>query len=719
MQNTYNSFYTLNSDHCSLVLDCRKNAPAIMYWGDRLSDNTSPEMLALLTTRQSAPACVQNEAPIALSPEFGAGFTGNAGVQIHRDGKEWGVYTLIKSIALNKEENSLTIKSVCGATQITLIHRLQLDPKSDVLTASTELINDSDEELWIDQCNAPCIPIPLHYDQILGFEGRWANEFQLQKVERFLGSYVRENRAGRTSHSSFPGVVIHTTQTNEYIGGTIGLHFGWSGNHRILVEEDSGGRAYAQMGELFHPGEMSLLKGESYRSPNIYGARSHDGFSGLSGCFHSFVRTHLNDSRMLGKQKPVHFNTWEAMYFDLNTEKLCKLADAAADIGAERFVLDDGWFKGRNDDTSALGDWYIDAEKFPDGLNPLIEHVNKIGMEFGIWFEPEMVNPDSDLYRAHPDWVLNAAPAPDVLFRNQMVLDLTRKEVSDYLFERIDDVLSQHNITYVKWDMNRDLNQPGGADGRAVTHYQTLALYELMKRVRAAHPTVEIESCSSGGARADYGILKHTDRIWTSDTNDALDRLRIQHGFSFFFPPELMGAHVGPYVCHITGRRLSMATRAGVALFGDMGIEANILEMSETEKAELKEAVELHKKHRNLILGSDLVRMDMNEYESGFGIIAKNKKEAMFSYTLLDGHPNSVPGRFRLRGLERDEMYEVNLIWPKNPHRNSPTHQDSGSILDVINGAILSGEALIRVGIQLPIMLPETLLIFHLAKVES
>ncbi len=709
MTSPINDFYVMHSNKSSLVLDCRNNAPAIMYWGVRLSEDTSPEMLALLTTRQEAQACVEREVPVALSPEFGAGFSGNAGIQIHRQGRQWGVYSSMNSVAQDGP-NKLSIESVCAATEILIRHTLELDVASGVLAATTEITNTGNETLWVERCNAPCIPLPLHYDKILGFEGRWANEFQLQEVDRFLGSYLRENRAGRTSHDTFPGVVIHTGQTNESIGGAFGLHLGWSGNHRICIEEQSEGRAYAQLGELFYPGEMSLEPGESYCSPVLYGARTHDGFSGLSRCFHRYVRRHLTDERITANLKPVHFNTWEAMYFDLSTDKLCALADEAAAVGVERFVLDDGWFRNRNSDAAGLGDWFVDEAVFPDGLDPLIKHVNDLGMEFGLWVEPEMVNPDSDLYRAHPDWALGAAPAPDLMSRNQLVLDLTRPEVQEYLFECLDALVSRYPITYLKWDMNRNLDQPGGADGRVVTHYQTLAFYALLERLRKAHPALEIESCSSGGARADYGVLAHTDRIWTSDTNDALDRLRIQKGFSFFFPPEFMGAHVGPYECHITGRCINMSTRAGVAMFGNMGIEANLLEMNAEEKEELTAAVALHKKHRELILGSDLVRLDLHDYESGFGIIGPDKREAMFSYALLAGIPNAAPGRFRFRGLELDAQYEINVIWPLAPKSNST------SILDVINGAILSGDALMRVGMQLPIMHPENLLIIHLQR---
>ena len=701
-------FYTLHSHHCSLVLDCRGNAPAILYWGARLSAASSPEMLALLATRQEVQACMPEEAPIALSPELGAGFSGSAGVQIHRDGAQWAVYSQIQSVTV-EPNNRLSIVSQCKGTEIELTHCLQLDVATDVLTATTQLTNIGQSKLWVDRCDAPCIPVPMHYNKILGFKGRWAKEFQTQSIDRFMGAYVRENRSGRTSHDAFPAVIVHSEQANESAGEAYGLHLGWSGNHHLRIEAQFVGRAYAQFGELFFPGELSLEPDESYCSPVLYGASSSTGFTDLSACFHQYIRENLSGPRMQGKPKPVHFNTWEAMYFDLSMVRLCQLADEAAAVGVERFVLDDGWFKGRKSDSAGLGDWTVDETVFPQGLEPLIQHVNAVGMEFGLWVEPEMVNPDSDLYRAHPDWVLNAAPAPLLLSRNQLVLDLTRTEVQEYLFGRLDNLLSEYAITYLKWDMNRVINQPGNAEGRAVTHYQTLALYQLLARVREAHPEVEIESCSSGGGRADFGILAHTDRIWTSDSNDALDRLSIQKGFSFFFPPEIMGAHVGPRDCHITGRSISMATRAGVALFGDMGIEANLLTMDDGEKAELKAAVALHKKHRPLLHSGTLVRLDTENYENNFGVVGADKQEALFSYGLLDSQPNSAPGRIRFPGLDANTLYTVNIIWPQKPSSYST------SILEIINGSVITGDALAKVGVQLPLMLPATLLVFHLA----
>ena len=700
-------FYTIHSQNCTLVVDCRSNAPAILYWGARLSEDSSPDMLSLLATRQEVQACMPEEPAIALSPELGAGFSGSAGVQIHRGGAQWAVFSQIQSVTV-EPNNRLSIVSKCKGTEIELIHCLQLDTSTDVLTATTQLTNIGQSKLWVDRCDAPCIPVPMHYNKILGFKGRWAKEFQTQSIDRFMGAYVRENRSGRTSHDAFPAVIVHSDQANESAGEAYGLHLGWSGNHHLRIEEQFVGRAYAQFGELFFPGELSLEPGESYCSPVLYGASSNTGLTDLSACFHQYIRENLTDPRMQGKPKPVHFNTWEAMYFDLSMSRLCQLADEAAAVGVERFVLDDGWFKGRKSDRAGLGDWTVDETVFPQGLGPLVEHVNAAGMEFGLWVEPEMVNPDSDLYRAHPDWVLNAAPAPLLLSRNQLVLDLTRTEVQKYLFEHLDNLLSEYAITYLKWDMNRVINQPGNAEGRAVTHYQTLALYQLLARIREAHPEVEIESCSSGGGRADFGILAHTDRIWTSDSNDALDRLSIQKGFSFFFPPEIMGAHVGPRDCHITGRSISMAARAGVALFGDMGIEANLLTMDDAEKAELKAAVALHKKHRHLLHSGKLMRLDTEDYENSFGVISADKQEAIFSYGLLDGQPNSAPGRLRFPGLDASTLYTVNIIWPQQPSSYSK------SILDIINGSVISGDALTKFGVQLPLMLPATLLVFHL-----
>jgi alpha-galactosidase len=293
-----------------------------------------------------------------------------------------------------------------------------------------------------------------------------------------------------------------------------------------------------------------------------------------------------------------------------------------------------------------------------------------------------------------------------------LVLDLTRDDVQRYLFERLNDLLTKYPISYLKWDMNRAIHQPGGQYGRAIGHEQTVGVYRLLSRVRDTHPEVEIESCSSGGGRADYGILAHTDRIWISDSNDALDRLGIQKGFSLFFPSEVMGSHVGPNICHLTDRQISMDTRVGVSMFGHMGVEANLLELDENQTKVLKAGIELHKEHRDLIHSGTLVRLDTDTLEHSFGIVATDKREAIFSYTQIDSLQNSVGGRLLFSGLDKNCVYSIRVIWPEEPRSYSK------SILDIINGSEISGEALMNAGVQLPIMKPANLLVFHLLCVD-
>ncbi|MBU4435641.1 MAG: alpha-galactosidase, partial [Alphaproteobacteria bacterium] len=323
---------------------------------------------------------------------------------------------------------------------------------------------------------------------------------------------------------------------------------------------------------------------------------------------------------------------------------------------------------------------------------------------------PEMVNPDSDLFRAHPEWVLGCAPAPQLSFRNQLVLDFGRPAVRDYLYARIDALLVEHPIAYLKWDMNRDISHPGGADGSAAAHAHVAGLYAVLDRLRAAHPEVEIESCASGGGRADFGILERTDRIWTSDSNDALDRLSIQKGLSLFVPAELMGAHVGPTDCHITGRRVSMATRVSTAMFGHFGIEANLLTLTPDERSQLAEGVALHKRLRALIHTGDLHRLDRPANESAFGVVAGDGSEAVFAYTLVREQDAYFAGRLRLRGLNPQARYAVKLVWPTPPAKRSPLTEA------LAVGVELDGRALMAVGLQLPRLQPQTGFILHLSR---
>jgi alpha-galactosidase len=405
----------------------------------------------------------------------------------------------------------------------------------------------------------------------------------------------------------------------------------------------------------------------------------------------------------------VHFNTWEAVYFRHDLAELKALADLAAEVGAERFILDDGWFKGRNDDTTSLGDWIPDADKYPEGLNPLIDHVRGLGLEFGLWVEPEMANLDSDLVRAHPDWLLHVEDRAQPVGRGQYVLDLTRPEVADHLFVRLDALLAQHDIAYLKWDMNRDLTH-AASRGRPASRRQTLAVYALIDRLRAAHPDVEIESCASGGGRADFEILKRTDRVWTSDCNDPVERQTIQQGFSIFFPPEVMGAHVGPAASHTTARRTSLMLRAYTALFGHMGIEADVRDFRDKDRARLAEAIALHKRLRPVLHGGRVLRQDVVD-PGAVALLVATEDFALASYAQLETSPHATLAPLRLTGLDAAATYEVTLLNPRPapPNRFTP---------DLVKGeAIRTTGALIEaLGLPLPVLRAGEIAVFQLAR---
>ncbi|NMP30177.1 alpha-galactosidase [Thalassotalea sp. M1531] len=702
----------LRGKRSSFIVDISKRLPSVLYWGKLLKQQNSALMLAQLATRQEAKCAAVEEPPLSLMPTYGQGFTGNAGVELISDNQAWSICGDIVHIE-QENQYSVLLKSLDNIRKISVIHIIALDPNTDVLQISTELVNHGADSVTVNSCMVATLPIPETMTELTGFEGRWAQEFNTHTIKRFSGGYVRENRKGKTSHDSFPGLLVHSKSTAQTDGICYGFHLGWSGNHKVLCEQLSDGRSYVQLGELLLPGEVVLNEGERYSSPTLYGCFAEQGFNQLSTSFHHYVRQQLLRNHINDKPRPIHYNTWEGIYFDHDIDTLVELAKQAAALGAERFVLDDGWFKGRRGDFAGLGDWEVDKEIYPKGLQPLIEQVLAQGMEFGIWFEPEMVNPDSDLYRAHPDWVLSSAGNEQLIYRNQLVLDLTNTEVTQYLYQAIDAILQEYSdISYIKWDMNRDINHAGNLIGKPAVHRQTLALYQLIERLKLAHPNVDIESCSSGGGRVDYGILKHTDRVWTSDSNDALDRLNIQRGCSYFFPSNIMGSHVGPRDCHITGRRISIEMRAAVAMFGHMGIEMDPRELTEHERVVLREAISLHKKYRQLIHQGELVRMDSGDNEIRFAIVNDEQSHGLFSYNLLAETLRYAPDKFYFAGLKEEAKYRLNLVWP------TKVKEYSTSVLSVVDGQVFSGEALMAFGMQLPIIDPQSSLIFEVSQIK-
>ncbi len=705
-----NGYVILTAGETSLVLECAiGERPNMLYWGARL-EAPDPDLIKAMTTRQHAPGCADTEIASSLLNETGTGMAGLSGFSAHRNGMAWASLFRVTRV-LRPEPHRVEIVCEDEITKVRATHLIGLDPDCHVITCQTQIENSGDTALAIDWCASASLPLDPRATRLFGFTGRWSGEFHLEEIAPFLGSYVRENKSGRTSHDNFPGLLVGADETNEQAGPCFAFHLGWSGNNRVRVDRLSDGRSFVQMGEYFFPGETSLAPGEVYQTPPLYAGFSSRGFSALSRKFHRHLRYKVMDGRIDGKSRPIHYNTWEAVYFDHDHDTLFKLADKAASVGAERYILDDGWFGSRRNDKAGLGDWWPSDEVYPDGLCPLVKHVTGLGMEFGLWFEPEMVNPDSDLFRTHPDWILQAEGVEQIPFRGQFVLDLTRPEVCDYLFDCMHKLLSAHDISYVKWDMNRDVHHPGSR-GRPAISQQTRALYALIERLREAHPNLEIESCSSGGGRADFGILRRTDRIWTSDSNDALDRQRIQRGASHFFPLEIMGAHVGPETCHITGRRLSMELRVATALFGHMGMELNLLEESAESLEVLKAGIALHKEHRDLLHHGDFHRLDTPEHVNAVGVVSDDKSEGLFSWCNLTGHRQTLPGRMYVPGLDASKTYRAKIIWPK-PVRSI----SRPSVLEATDlggeGMDIPGEALMQVGLQVPLLHPETCLIYH------
>lgn len=694
-------FVRVDAADVTLMLDLRGGEASLLYFGPVLGAATTPQSIADALVRPIPPNAPSVEPRIALTPLMATGHVGTPGLSGHRDGRGFAPLPRLHKVVV--AGTTVTLRSVDAKNALALDHSLSLDGATGVLCAIASLTNLGETPYTLDHLAAPCLPIPAWASDHIGFTGRWAGEFATSRAPIGPGATVRENRRGRTSHDCFPGALLTSADASARHGEVMAFHLGWSGNHVHAIERLADGRGVIRFGALLLPGEIRLDPGARYTTPTLFVAVDDRGINAVTQRLHRHVRTCIVPKGVGARPRPVHYNSWEAVYFDHDAAVLAELAERAAALGVERFVLDDGWFGARRSDRAGLGDWLVSTAVYPEGLTPLIDHVRGLGMAFGLWVEPEMVNPDSDVFRAHPDWVLTLPSVAQLPARHQYVLDLSRPEVAEHLFERIDTLLRDHPIDYLKWDMNRDINHPGNVEGHASANAQVAALYALIDRVRAAHPAVEIESCASGGGRADYAILARTHRIWTSDSNDAVDRLRIQRGASHFFPPEILGAHVGPRDCHITGRRITMAMRAGVAMFGHMGLEMDLRELSAPEAATLAAAIALHKHHRALIHSGDVVRIDMPPSRDAFGIVAADKHEALFSYALLEGHPETLPGRLRFDGLDPDRCYRMTQIWPED-HAASRT---------------MMGDALMRFGIELPLLMPQSVVVWHLSDADA
>ncbi|GAA0776184.1 alpha-galactosidase [Roseibium denhamense] len=671
----------------SLVLASFHNQlPEAVYWGPPLPETDNLEMIANANRQDVTGGMLDQNPPLSLSPEVSKTFPGEAGHSL----RDKNGNSLAPRFSFHEEENAETGVALTFKDRdlgLTLRFALEVCGRTSILKLETEL--KSDAPIQADWLAAPVLPVPSQTNQMIEFSGRWCSEFQTRRLPFAPGARTRDNRTGRTDHAHFPGLIAVRPGTTNTSGEAYAFHYGWSGGHKMVAEELFDGRRQVQFGHASRTGKP----GTHFQSAPLYATYTSSGLNGAAVSFQRYCRTGLVTAAR--NPRPVHYNCWEAVYFDHNLHELKSIATKAHELGAERFVLDDGWFGHRDDDTSSLGDWVIDTRKYPDGLTPLIDHVTTLGMEFGIWFEPEMINEDSELFRAHPDWVLG--PADQIRGRQQLVLDMSRNEVQDYLFARIAAVLQDNAIGYIKWDHNRVLPVADAA--------QAEGTYALLDRLRAAFPDVEIESCASGGGRIDYGILQRTQRVWLSDSNDALERQRIQHDAALFLPGAVTGSHVGPRTCHTSGRMLDIRIRAWTAAQRHMGFEMDPRELTDEEAGVLRKVTSWWKANRDWLMLADILRLDSSDP----AIIAEQhlaKEGDRFTVfaAQIKTSEQVLPHPLRLTGLEAGETYRVKLL-----NREDAPGLSRGTPLLKAEDLTVGGQYLMSHGVTLPWRFPGTI----------
>lgn len=702
----------LRADGVSLALDCTgTRLPRVVHWGADLGDPTDTELAELV--RADVPQVVTSTldeiVPLSLLPEHAAGWLGTPGLAGHHDGHNFSTAFTVQEVRRHRGEPRVLV--IADDPQADLALRLEVALTAGGLVRQRATLTNRSATPYTLDGLVLTLPVPAQATELLDLTGRHLRERSPQRGPFRTGTYLREGRRGRTGTDATLVLVAGESGFGFRSGEVWGVHVAWSGNHCALAERTPAGVSVLGGGEVLLPGEIRLGPGEHYASPWIYGSYGR-GLDEMSARFHAYLRSRPHHPR---SPRPVTVNTWEAAYFDHRLDRLVALADAAAEAGAERFVLDDGWFRGRRNDRAGLGDWYVDEAVWPKGLHPLVDHVRALGLQFGLWVEPEMVSPDSHLARERPDWILATGGRTPPSARFQQVLDLARPEAYAHILKRLDALLGEYDIGYLKWDHNRDLVEAGHApSGRAGVHHQTLAVYRLLDELRARHPGLEIESCSSGGGRVDLGILERTDRVWASDCIDPLERQQIQRWTGLLLPPELIGAHAASPASHTTGRVHPLDFRAGTALFGHFGIEWDLAVAPAEERARLREWVETYRRLRPLLHTGTVVRGDHPDPALLLhGVVAADRSRAVYAVVQIATSVQSPAGRVRLPGLDPAGRYHVAPLPPGDV-------VDGPAVTDLPwwrDGVDLSGRVLATVGVQAPTLFPERLVLLQVHRI--
>ncbi|MEY3430392.1 MAG: hypothetical protein RJB30_324 [Actinomycetota bacterium] len=670
----------------------------IRYWGSAITGELSNFLFQRAVPHSDFD---QVQTPGVLR-EHSRGWLGYPSISGHRNGNDWSTH--FKVTSLTSDRASLIAKFVDESAELELSLKVKID-EFGVLRMDYALTNKGDayflNELlyWL--------PLSDRATQTLDFAGRWSNERNPQRSEIRIGRWVRESHEGRSGHNGTIGEIGLAKETDFGNGEAWSVSLAWSGDSQYCVEKNYEGVQSIGAGEILAPGEVILQKGQTYQAPQLIAAYSKRGLDGLAQAHHSSIRSRSNHPKSV---RPLTLNMWEAIYFDHSAERVKRLVDVAAKIGVERVVLDDGWFGSRRNDRSGLGDWQVSQEVWPNGLGEISKYIADKGMEFGLWFEGEMVNTDSDVYRKNPDWILSEGGRVPATWRHQLVLNLAHPDAYKYILESVSKVIADASVRYIKWDHNRTLIDAGYL-GRAAYRIQTEAIYRLFDELKARHPGLEIESCASGGGRIDLGMIDHVDRFWTSDNNDALERQHIQRWTMQFIPPELLGTHIGPTPGHQTGRLLSLPFRAITALFGHAGIEWDISKLNEGELEKLSGWISYYKSKRSLIHSGSMVRMDYPDSDHHlYGVIASDQQSALIAFAQMKPLTASHPPQLRIRGLKPEQSYRVLVAEPAGTSAMMLIEPP----LWVREGCVVSGSILESVGLPAPIMRPAEALLIEL-----
>lgn len=595
--------------------------------------------------------------------------------------------------AFGKKEECMTLELSAYdrvlAVELILFYSLFAD--SEVIARSVRIVNHAEHPVYLEKVMSMSLDMEQKDYRMLSLHGRWAGE---RTVEYRTIGYGRQDVGsfrGRSSHQEHPFIALVSETATWQQGEVYGFHFVYSGNFYAGVEKNQYDLLRISMG--IHPRDFcwQLKPGEEFCAPEVLLVYSSEGLGAMTRSFHDLFREHLIRSPYGKKKRPVLINNWEATYFDFNAEKLLEIARKARQVGIEMLVMDDGWFGHREDERSSLGDWQVNEKKLGISLKSLVDSVNDIGLKFGMWFEPEMISPDSELYRKHPDWAIALPGRKPCLSRNQYVLDLSRPAVVDFVYESVAKILRSANVEYVKWDMNRSLCDLGslylGKENQGeLSHRYVLAVYELQERLMEEFPGLLLENCSSGGGRFDPGMLYYSPQIWCSDITDAIERLSIQEGTALLYPLCAMGAHVTDCPDHVAGRKVPFETRGHIALAGAFGYELDITKLSDEELEMIPKQIALYHQYQELICRGDYYRIASwreNGFYDCYEVAAKDRSEALITFVQVLARPNKRSERIRLLGLASDKKYWVegsSRIW------RGDTLQNAGLLMPSMKG---------------------------------